>query len=95
MRRNLKGSHINIGEDLPKRVQEIRKSILLPAMKKVRNSNPKIKASVIGDKLIVNGKHYLHYDIPAQWLDTELPNKPGVELAEDKSERHHSIPESQ
>ena len=34
MRRNLKGSIVKIGEDLPKRVQDIRKNILIPAMKK-------------------------------------------------------------
>ncbi len=70
-RRNLKGSNVSIGEDLPKRVQEIKRKILIPAMKKARSLNPRNKASVIGDKLIVNGKQYMHFNIPKRWLDTQ------------------------
>ena len=62
---------MSIGEDLLKRVQEIRKKILVPAIKKARNIIPRNRASVIGDKLIVNGKFYLRYNIPNQWLSTK------------------------
>ena len=58
LRRNLKRSQVNIGEDLPKRV---------PAMKKAKG-DPRNKAHVSSDKLIVNGKAYFHYNIPARWL---------------------------
>ena len=34
LRRNLKGSQVNIGEDLPKRVQDLRRNVLVPAMKR-------------------------------------------------------------
>ena len=61
LRRNLKGSHVNIGEDLPKRVQELRKNVLVPAMKKARR-DPRNKAHVSSDKLIINGKAYSHYN---------------------------------
>ena len=72
MRRNLKDSNISIGEDLPKRVQEIKRKILIPAMKKARSLDPRNKAAVIGDKLVVNGRQYLHFNIPKRWLDYQL-----------------------
>ena len=31
LRRNLKGSQVNMGEDLPKRVQDLRENVLVPA----------------------------------------------------------------
>jgi len=71
MRRNLKDSNISIGEDLPKRVQEIKRKILIPAMKKARTLDPRNKAAVIGDKLVVNGRQYLHFNIPKRWLDNQ------------------------
>ena len=84
---NLKGSNVSIGKDLPKRVQEIRKKILVPAMKKVRNINPRNRASVIRDKLFVNGKYYLHHNIPKRWLSTEpLADSFNNKLAEDVAE---------
>ena len=42
--------------------------ILIPAMKKIKQETPSHKASVIGDKLVVNGKVYFHYDVPKKWL---------------------------
>ena len=35
-RRNLKESHVNLGEDLPKPVQDLRKNVLVPAMKRAK-----------------------------------------------------------
>ncbi|KAL9968540.1 hypothetical protein ACROYT_G020647 [Oculina patagonica] len=70
LRRNLKNSHVNLGEDLPKRVQDLRKDVLVPAMKRARR-DPRNKAHVNGDKLIVNGKAYFHFNIPARWLNAE------------------------
>jgi len=58
---------VNISEDLPKRVQDLRKNVLAPAMKKAR-SDPRTKAHVSGDKLVINGKAYFHYNILARWL---------------------------
>ena len=51
-----KNSRISMGEDLPKHIQEIRKNVLIPAMKKIKQETPSHKATVIGDKLVVNGK---------------------------------------
>jgi len=93
LRRNLKDSQVNIGEDLPKRVQDIRNKILVPAMKKARAINPRNKASVIADKLIVNGKHYLHYNIPKRWLSTDSSNNSSKEPPEDAAEMPNSAPD--
>jgi len=65
--RNLKESKVNAGEDLPKGVQDLKKNVLVPAMKKARG-DPRNKAHVSGDKLIINKKAYFHYNIPAWWL---------------------------
>ena len=91
MRHNLKGSNVSIGDDLPKRVQEIRKDILLPAMRKARSLNPRNKASVVGDSLIVNGKRYYHYTIPKRWLDNS--NEESREAEEESQDA--GTPESQ
>ena len=93
IRRNLKGSIVTIGEDLPKRVQDIRKNISIPSMKKARSMNPRNKASVIGDKLIVNGKQYLHFNIPKRWMNTESPRDSSENQAEDEAEMPIDGPE--
>ncbi|CAH3186657.1 unnamed protein product, partial [Porites lobata] len=67
-RYRLKNSRISMGEDLPKHIQEIRKNVLIPAMKKIKQETPSHKASVIGDKLAVNGKVYFDHDVPKKWL---------------------------
>ena len=74
-----KSSNISIGEDLPKRVQEIKRKILIPAMKKARSLDPRNKAAVIGDKLVVNGRQYLHFNIPKRWLDNQPSADPNEE----------------
>ena len=67
-RYRLKNSLIPLGEDLPKHIQEIRQNVLIPAMKKIKQETPSHKATVVGDKLVVNGKVYFHYDVPKKWL---------------------------
>ena len=57
-----------MGEDLPRHIQEIRKNVLIAAMKKIKQESPSHKATVVGDKLVVNGKVYFHYDVPTKWL---------------------------
>ena len=63
---------VNIGEDLPKLVQVLRKNVLVPARKKARR-DPRNKAHVhvSSDKVIINGKAYFHYNIPAGWLPSD------------------------
>ena len=55
-----------MGEDLPRHIQEIRKNVLIPTMKKIKQESH--KATVVRDKLVVNGKVYFHYDVPTRWL---------------------------
>lgn len=74
-RYRLKNSNISMGEDLPKQIQDIRKKVLIPAMKKIKKDSPQSKATVLGDRLVVNGKRYYHYDIPKSWLtDNRMPS---------------------
>lgn len=53
-RRILDGSSIRIAEDLPFHIREIRKNFLVPALKKAKQV-ANAKASIVGDKLVVNG----------------------------------------
>ena len=57
-----------MGEDLPRHIQKIRKNVLITALKKIKQETPNHKATVVGDKLVVNGKVYFHYDVPKNWL---------------------------
>ena len=54
-----------MGEDLPKHIQEIRKNVVIPSMKKIKQETPSHKATVEGNKLVVNGNVY---DVPKKWL---------------------------
>ena len=65
-RYNLKGSRYRLAEDLPQAVTEIRKTILVPAMKEAKKTDG-TKATVTGDRLIVNGKRYTFNQIPKKW----------------------------
>ena len=67
-RYRLKNSRISMGEDLPRHIQEIRKNVLITTLKKIKQETPSHKATVVGDKLVVNGKVYFHYDVPKKWL---------------------------
>ena len=65
-RRNLEGSNFRMAEELPFHVHEIRKNILVPALKKAKE-DANVKASIVGDKLVVNGRRYTFNKIPMQW----------------------------
>ena len=47
-------------------VRKIRKTILVPAMKEARKIAG-MRATIIGDRLIVNGKRYTFDKIPKKW----------------------------
>ena len=94
LRRNLKESQVNIGEYLPKRIQDLGRNVLVPAMKRARR-DPRNKAHVSGDKLIINGKAYFHYNIPVRWLpsnsedqeeaqdgETSVPNASSTDITD-------------
>ena len=68
----------------PKRVQDLRRNVLVPAMKKARR-DPRNKAHVhvSSDKLIINGKAYFHYNIPAGWLPSDRGDQEEEEEDED------------
>ena len=57
---------IKLTEDLQKSIQDVRKKILVPALKKAREDEGN-KASIVGDRLIVNGKRYSANKIPKRW----------------------------
>ena len=63
---NLKGSRYSLAEDLPPAVRKIRKTILVPAMKEARKTAG-TRATITGDRLIVNGKRYTFDKIPKKW----------------------------
>ena len=69
-RRLLEGSSIRIAEDLPFHIREIRKNFLVPALKKAKQV-ANTKASIVGDKLVVNGHRYTFNNIPMQWRNTQ------------------------
>ena len=55
-----------MAEDFPFHVHEIRKNILVPALKKAKE-DANVKASIVGDKLVVNGRRHTFNKIPMQW----------------------------
>ena len=60
-----------MAEDLPFHVREIRKNIPVPALKKAKE-DANVKASIVGDKLVVNGRRYTFSKIPMQWRKDEV-----------------------
>ena len=59
-------SSIRMAEDLPQNVREIRSKVLVPALKKARKREG-TEATIIGDRLLVNGKSYSFDKIPEKW----------------------------
>lgn len=55
-----------IAEDLPHNVREIWRTILIPVLKKVRESEC-TKTMIIGDRLLANGKMYTFNKILIKW----------------------------
>ena len=78
----LKNSSVSVSEDLPKAIQDIRANILLAAMKKAKKT-PSIKATIVADRFIVNGKSYFHYQIAEKWqVHQQVPQQQVEELKE-------------
>ena len=57
-----------MGEHLPKHIQEIRKNLLIPAMKRIKQETPSHKDAVVRDELVVNEKVYFRYGVLKKWL---------------------------
>ena len=62
--------NLKLAEDLPPAVREIRKTILVPAMKEAKKTEG-TKATITGDRLIVNGKRYTFNQIPKKWKESK------------------------
>ena len=62
-RRRLEGATVRIAEDLLVHIREIRKNFLVPALKKAKQAT-NVKASIVGEKLVVNGHRYTFNNIP-------------------------------
>ena len=73
-RTNLRDSPIKMDEDLPPRIREIRGNVLVPALRKIKE-DPTIKATIIGDMLLVDGRWYTYNNIPQAWRPDEPPRK--------------------
>lgn len=86
---HLKDSPIAIAEDFPKHIQDIRKKVLVPALQKIKKDDPRAKTSVIGNKLIVNGKRYFHYNIPQEWPPTIKPTANGLSVNTQPQDNDH------
>ena len=81
-----------MGEDLPRQIQEIRKNVLILAMKKIKQETPSHKATVVGDNLVVNGKVYFHYDVPKKWLPVNSSVNTPVDYGNGTAEQQEPLP---
>ena len=68
-----KGTRIYISEDLSKKMRDLRKSFLIPAVKRARKARG-TKAIVVGDRLIVDSKVYFANSILERWLNDDFDN---------------------
>ena len=66
----LKNTNIRINDDVPEEVREIRRKVLVPALKKIKAQQQSAKVTIVGDKLLHDGHFYDHNRIPARWLST-------------------------
>jgi len=57
-----------MAKDLPQNVREIRRKVLVPALKKARKREG-TKATIIGDRFLVNGKSFSFDKIPKNWQE--------------------------
>jgi len=76
-RRPLAESNIRMGEDLPFHVREIRKNILVPALKKAQKTEG-VRAFIVADKLVINGRPYTFNKIPSKWR----PDQPQLQQSD-------------
>ena len=76
-------------EDLPKHIQEIRKNVVIPSMKKIKQETPNRKATVEGDKLVVNGNVY---DVPKKWLPVYSSVNTQVDYGIGTAEQQEPLP---
>ena len=78
-----------MGEDLPKHIQEIRKNVVIPSMKKIKQETPIPKATVEGDKWVVNENVY---DVPKKWLPVNSSVNTQVDYGIGTAEQQQPLP---
>ena len=66
----LKNTNIRINDDVPEEVREIRRKVLVPALKKIKAQQQSAKVTIVGDKLLHDGHFYDHNRILTRWLST-------------------------
>ena len=69
----LKNTQIYITDDVPEETREIRRKLLVPAMKRIKQTNLNGKVTIVGDRLLHDGYFYEHNKIPSRWLPSEDP----------------------
>ena len=69
----LKNTQIYITDDVPEETREIRRKLLVPAMKRIKQTNLNAKVTIVGDRLLHDGYFYEHNKIPSRWLPSEDP----------------------
>ncbi|KAI8521869.1 hypothetical protein Bbelb_016230 [Branchiostoma belcheri] len=65
----LKGKRVFITDDVPSNVREIRKRKLVPALKRAKATGK--RATIVGDRLVIEGETFVHWKIPQRWLQDE------------------------
>ncbi|KAI8502532.1 hypothetical protein Bbelb_201200 [Branchiostoma belcheri] len=70
--RKIKDKRIFITDVLPAKVRELRRNILVPALKRVKEGGK--RELNVGNKLVIESKQDEHREIPRRWLQDETTN---------------------
>ncbi|XP_078702242.1 uncharacterized protein LOC144928091 [Branchiostoma floridae x Branchiostoma belcheri] len=69
----IKDKRIFITDDVPDKVRELRRNILVPALKRVKEGGK--RGMIVGNELVIESKQYKHWEnIPRRWLQDESTN---------------------
>ncbi|KAI8503614.1 hypothetical protein Bbelb_185850 [Branchiostoma belcheri] len=66
---HIKNKRIYITDDVPAKVRELRRNILVPALRRVKEGGK--RGMIVGNKLVIESKQYEHWEIPRRWLQDE------------------------
>ncbi|KAI8517501.1 hypothetical protein Bbelb_035180 [Branchiostoma belcheri] len=88
---HIKNKRIYITDDVPAKVRELRRNILAPALRRVKEGGK--RGMIVGNKLVIESKQYEHWEIPRRWLQDETtdgtasdPVREGVGQEEEPTE---------
>ncbi|CAH1267606.1 UNC13C [Branchiostoma lanceolatum] len=62
----LKNKPVFISDDVPYNVRELRKRKLVPFLKRAKSKGK--RATIVGDRLVIEGESFAHWRIPSKWL---------------------------